>query len=112
MTLSDLLAGPLPSNETLQGLAVVMSQADAQKIVNYHAWHGRQNLTVYPAALNDGRWMAPADIIPDCITPGGLYFAGFSRLDAGRFSAIELLPVSSLSLADPVLPRLTPEPHP
>jgi len=112
MTLSDLLAGPLPSNETLQGLAVVMSQADAQKIVNYHAWYGRQNLTVYPAALNDGRWMAPADIIPDCITPGGLYFAGFSRLDAGRFSAIELLPVSSLSLADPVPPRLTPEPQP
>jgi hypothetical protein len=112
MTLSELLAGPLPSNDTLQGLAVVMSQADAQKMVNYQNWYGRGNATVFPSALADGRWMAPADIIPDCITPGGLYFAGFSRLDAGRFSAIEVLPVSSLSLADPVPPRLTPEPKP
>jgi hypothetical protein len=112
MTLSDLLAGPLPGNDVLQGLAVVMSLADAQKIVNYHDWYGHGNATVFPAALSDGRWMAPANIIPDCITPGGLYFAGFCRLDAGRFSEIEVVSIASLTLADQVPPRLTPEPKP
>jgi hypothetical protein len=112
MTLDELLSVPMLSPAELRLLCVVLPTELAQRMVNVHSWHGDQRCTVFPAALADGRWAMPAEMLTDCVTPGGTYYAGFSRLDSGRFSEVEVLPVSWLTLADPVPPRLTPEPRP
>jgi len=111
MTLSDILS-EMPDIDTLRTLAVVMETPTAQRMVNVHAWHGDQRCTVFPAAMDDGRWMAPADILPDCITPGGMYHAGFSHLDPTAFSQIAVMPISEVTLADPQPPQLVAEPNP
>jgi hypothetical protein len=37
--------------------------------------------------------MLTADILTECL-PGGLVYGGFSQLDAGRFSEIEVVPLA------------------
>lgn len=112
MTLAELLAGAMPDEESLRSLAIVFDSELAQRMVNIHAWHGDPRFTAYPAATSDGRWFHRADILPDCIKPGGLYAAGFAFLDASRFADIEVLPLSEVTLADPQPPQLQPDEPP
>ena len=108
MTLAEFLAAPLPDAATLQSLAIVFDTALAQKMLNFHAWYGDPRCTVYPAALEDGRWCHVADILPQCIAPDGIYAAGFARLDATNFASVEVVPLAELEFAEGV-PQLTPE---
>jgi hypothetical protein len=108
MTLAEFLSQPLPGTATLQTLGIVFDSALAQKMVNYHAWYGDPRCTVYPAALADGRWCHVADILPQCIAEGGIYAAGFARLNATNFASVEVLPLADLALAEGV-PQLVPE---
>ena len=111
MTLSDLLSD-LPDAEELRTLAIVMGDALAQRLVNVHHWYGDQRYSVFPVLLDDGRWASPAEILPECLTPGGMYHAGFSHLDASRFGDVEVVPWADVELADPQPPVLQPEPQP
>jgi hypothetical protein len=111
MTLAELFSAPMPSPAELRLLCVVFSAELAQRMVNVHFWYGDPRCTVFPALLADGRWCVPAEMLRDCVTPGGTYFAGFSRLDSGKFFEIEVLPSSSVTLAAQQA-RLTPEPKP
>jgi hypothetical protein len=111
MTLADFLSSPMPDTATLQTLAIVFDTPLAQKMLNYHSWYGDHRCTVYPAALADGRWCHVADILPQCITPDGIYAAGFARLNATNFANVEVLPLADLALAEGV-PQLVPEESP
>jgi hypothetical protein len=112
MTLLELLLQPLPDTATLQSLAIVFDAPLAQKMLNYHAWYGDPRCTVYPAALADGRWCHVADILPQCITPDGIYAAGFARLDATNFASVEVVPLADLEFATDAVPQLVPEESP
>ena len=112
MTLLEFLASPLPDTATLQTLAIVFDTALAQKMVNFHAWYGDPRCTVYPAALADGRWCHVADILPQCISEGGIYAAGFARLNAENFASVEVIPRADLAFAAEAVPQLVPEPMP
>jgi hypothetical protein len=112
MTLSEFLSSPLPDTATLQTLAIVFDTALAQKMVNCHAWYGDPRCTVYPAALADGRWCHVADILPQCLAEGGIYAAGFGRLDASNFASVEVIPLPDLEFATDAVPQLVPEPQP
>ena len=101
-----------PDTTTLQTLAIVFDTALAQKMLNYHAWYGDPRCTVYPAALADGRWCHVADILPDCLSPGGMYHAGFSHLNATNFAMVEIIPLADLEFATDAVPQLVPEPQP
>jgi hypothetical protein len=110
MTLAEFLATPLPGTATLQTLAIVFDTPLAQKMLNFHAWYGDPRCTVYPAALADGRWFHVADILPQCITPDGIYAAGFARLDATNFASVEVVPLADLEFSIDAVPQLMPEP--
>jgi hypothetical protein len=112
MNLAEFLSAPLPDTATLQTLAIVFDTPLAQKMVNYHAWYGDPRCTVYPAALADGRWCHIADILPQCIAEGGIYAAGFARLDATNFSSVEVVPLADLEVATEAVPQLVPEEFP
>lgn len=101
MTLAELLASPLPSSAELQTLALVFDTPLAQRLVNVQAWHGDPRCTAYPTGTSDGRWLHTADILLSCLSPEGMYHAGFSHLDAGRFDEIEVLPLADVEIADP-----------
>ena len=111
MTLAAFLSSPLPSTATLQSLAIVFDTALAQKMLNFHAWYGDPRCTVYPAPLADGRWCHVADILPQCISPDGIYAAGFSHLNAANFTLVEVTPLAELEFAEDV-PQLVPEETP
>jgi hypothetical protein len=100
MTLAELFSSPMPSPAELRLLCVVFPTALAQRMVNVHSWYGDPRCTVFPALLADGRWVVPAAMLSDCVTPGGTYFAGFSRLDRGKFGQVEVLPVSAVTMAE------------
>jgi hypothetical protein len=112
MTLAEFLSSPLPDSDTLQTLAIVFDTPLAQKMLNSHAWYGDPRCTVYPAALADSRWCHVADILPQCIAEGGIYAAGFARLDATNFASVEVVPLAGLEFATDAVPQLTPEPQP
>jgi hypothetical protein len=112
MTLAEFLSSPLPDAATLQTLAIVFDTALAQKMLNYHAWYGDPRCTVFPAATADGRWFHVADILPECLTPGGIYAAGFARLDAANFVSVEVVPLADLEIAEEPPPALVPEEGP
>lgn len=112
MTLAEFLATPLPDTATLQTLAIVFDTTLARKMLNYHAWYGDPRCTVYPAALADGRWCHVADILPQCLSKGGIYAAGFARLDAENFASVEVMPLADLKFATDAVPQLVPEPMP
>jgi hypothetical protein len=112
MTLAEFLSQPLPDTATLQALAIVFDTALAQKMLNFHAWYGDPRCTVYPAALADGRWCHVADILPQCLAEGGIYAAGFARLDAANFASVEVIPLADLEFATDAVPQLVPEPQP
>jgi hypothetical protein len=112
MTLADFLSSPLPDTATLQTLGIVFDTALAQKMLNYHAWYGDPRCTVYPAALADGRWCHVADILPQCIAAGGIYAAGFARLDASNFASVEVVPLAGIEFATEAVTQLVPEQSP
>lgn len=90
MTLADLLAD-MPSSQALTQLALVFDQELRDRLVAVQAEYGDPRFTAYPAALTDGRYMHQASILVAC-QPGGVYHAGFSHLDASRFSEIAVMP--------------------
>lgn len=112
MTLAELLASPLPPSEELQTLALVFDSSLAQRLVNVQAWHGDPRCTAFPTATSDGRWLHTADILLACVTPDGMYAAGFARLDPSRFSEIEVLPLAEVEIAVPQPPQLVAEARP
>ena len=112
MTLADLLSAPLPDTDTLRTLGIVFDTALAQRMINAHAWYGDPRCTVFPAALADGRWCHTADILPDCISPEGGFYAGFSRLDAANFVSVEVVPLADLEFASEGVVQLVPEVQP
>ena len=111
MNLAELLSSPLPDTDTLRTLGVVFDTAMAQRMINAHAWYGDPRCTVFPAELADGRWCHVADILPDCLTPGGTYHAGFAHLNPANFTQVEVIPLADLTFAEGV-PQLTPEEKP
>lgn len=110
MTLADIIT-QTPNLDALRPLALVFSQELCQRLVNVQAWHGDPRHVPNPVPLSDGRWMLRADVLAEC-GPGGLVYGGFSRLDAGRFDEIEVVPIAGVVLADPPPPQLTPEEQP
>lgn len=103
MTLADLLAHPVPPAE-LVGLALVFEADLRDRLEAVQAEFGNPRFTAHPAALADGRFMHQASILTEC-QPGGLYFAGFSRLDANRFNEIEVVSYADAVALLPVPPR-------
>ena len=112
MTLKDLMLSSEPLDvETLRSLVLVFDSTLAQRLVNVHHWHGDPRHSPYPLCLDDGRWILSADVLAECV-PGGLMHGGFSHLDPSRFDSIDVVPLSSVNLADPQPPQLVPEPEP
>lgn len=112
MTLSDLLSsGGQPDIAALRQVALVFGSALCQRLINVQSWYGDPRHVPYPVALADGRWMLCGDVLTEC-HPGGIAYAGFSRLDSSRFDEIEVLPLADVEVADPQPPQLTPEENP
>jgi len=102
MTLADIT---LPvSYEWGVAHALVFDVALAQRLAEVQGQHGDPRHVPAPRTLVDGRFMLTADILTECL-PGGLVYGGFSHLDAGRFSEIEVVPLAD-ALA--LLPAPTP----
>lgn len=102
MTLDDLLAS-LPSPTELVGLALVFDEELRDRLVAVQAEYGDQRFTAYPVRLADGRFMHQASILTEC-QPGGLYHAGFSRLNAARFAEIDVIPYADAVAILPAVP--------
>ncbi len=91
MTLSDLT---LPmSYEWGVAHALLFDVALAQRLAEVQAQHGDPRHVPAPRTLTNGRFMLTADILTECL-PGGLVYAGFSQLDAGRFDEIAVVPLA------------------
>jgi hypothetical protein len=91
MTLADIT---LPvSYEWGVAHALLFDVALAQRLAEVQGQHGDPRHVPAPRTLTDGRFMLTADILTECI-PGGLVYGGFSQLDAGRFSEIEVVPLA------------------
>jgi len=91
MTLADLT---LPvTYEWGKDHALVFDAALAQRLAEVQAEHGDPRHVPNPLPLTDGRFMLSADILTECL-PGGLVYGGFSKLDAARFSEIEVVPMA------------------
>jgi hypothetical protein len=73
--------------------ALVFDSALAQRLAEVQAEHGDPRHVPVAVPLSGGRFMLLADILTECL-PGGLVYGGFSQLDAGRFSEIEVLPLA------------------
>jgi len=73
--------------------ALVFGVALAQRLAAVQGQHGDPRHIPAPRTLTDGRYMLTADILTECV-PGGLIYGGFSRLDAGRFNEIEVVPLA------------------
>ena len=73
--------------------ALLFDASLAQRLAEVQAQHGDPCHVPAPRTLTDGRFMLTADILTECL-PGGLVYGGFSQLDAGRFSEIEVVPLA------------------
>ena len=102
MTLADL---SLPVDYTwAKGFALVFDASLAQRLAEVQAEHGDPRHVPNARPLTDGRFMLNADILTECL-PGGLVYGGFSRLDAGRFVEIEVVPMAeAVALLPPPAP--------
>jgi hypothetical protein len=91
MTLADI---DLPvSYEWGVAHAILFDATLAQRLAEVQGQHGDPRHVPAPRTLTDGRYMLTADILTECL-PGGLVYGGFSQLDAGRFSEIEVVPLA------------------
>lgn len=102
MTLADIT---LPvTYEWGRDHALLFDAALAQRLAEVQAEHGDPRHVPSPVALTDGRFMLSADSLTECV-PGGLVYGGFSHLDAGRFSEIEVVPIAdAIALLPPTQP--------
>jgi hypothetical protein len=99
MTLADL---ELPvTYEWGVAHALLFDVALAQRLAEVQGQHGDPRHVPSPRRLTDGRFMLTADILTECL-PGGLVYGGFSQLDAGRFSEIEVVPLADALALLPV----------
>lgn len=73
--------------------ALVFDASLAQRLAEVQAEYGDPRHRPAPRLLTDGRYLLTADVLTECL-PGGLVYAGFSRLDAARFDEIEVLPIT------------------
>jgi hypothetical protein len=73
--------------------ALLFDVALAQRLAEVQAQHGDPRHVPAPRTLTNGRFMLTADILTECL-PGGLVYAGFSQLDAGRFDEIAVVPLA------------------
>lgn len=90
MTLADLSL-PVPYEQAcLYGL--VFAADLAERLAEVQA-ATPSRFVAQPVALSDGRYFLCGDLLSE-VGPGGLYAAGFSQLDAARFSEIEVLPLA------------------
>ena len=107
MTLAQLLAGPLSPGE-LAGMALVFQQDLRDRLVAVQSEHGDPRFTAFPAEMTNGAFMHQASILTEC-QPGGLYWAGFSRLDASKFDEVAVVPYAdAAALLAVSSPPLTP----
>ena len=83
--------------------AMVFSEELADRLAEVQA-ENPQQFVARPVMLNDGRHMLCGDILSET---AGLYRVGFSKLDAGRFGEIAIMPLAD-ALA--LLPQPDPEP--
>jgi hypothetical protein len=91
MTLADIT---LPvSYEWGVAHALLFDVALAQRLAEVQGQHGDPRHVPAPRTLTAGRFMLTADILTECL-PGGLVYGGFSKLDAGRFSEIAVVPLA------------------
>jgi hypothetical protein len=98
MTLADLTL-PLPYEQARQ-YALIFSSELAARLLEVQQEHGSPIHRASPAMLADGRYLLYGDCLTECV-PGGILWGGFSRLDAGRFGEIEVMPVAE---AESLLP--------
>lgn len=107
MTLADLT---LPvSYEWASGYALVFGPSLAQRLAEVQAEHGDPRHTPAARPLTNGKFMLSADILTECL-PGGIMYAGFSRLDAARFDEIEVVPYAqAVALLPPAPVTLYPQ---
>lgn len=90
MTLADLTL-PVPYEQArLYGL--VFAADLAERLAEVQA-ATPSRFVAQPVALSDGRYLLCGDLLSE-VGPGGLYAAGFSQLDAARFSEIEVMPLA------------------
>ena len=83
--------------------AMAFSQELADRLAEVQA-ENPQQFVAKPVMLTDGRHMLCGDILSET---AGLYRVGFSKLDAGRFNEIAILPLAD---AVALLPQPDPEP--
>ncbi len=97
MTLADLMPlVPLPAAHGRQ-YALVFSAALRDRLCEVQTQYGSASFSVFPAGpLADGRYYHCADILSE-VGAGGIYAAGFSRLDAARFGEIEVVPMGEVA---------------
>lgn len=93
MTLADLIASPRPVHE-LRGLALLFTAELRDRLIAVQSEYGRPEFTVFPAGpTTNGKYYHCADILAET-KPGGIYSAGFARLDSSRFEEVQVLPLS------------------
>jgi len=94
MTLADI---NLPvSLDWGRAHVLAFSAALCRRLVNVQAWYGDPRHVPDPAPIKDGRWALSADVLTECL-PGGIVYAGFSRLDPAGFGEIEVIPVEDVA---------------
>jgi hypothetical protein len=104
MTVADLLPSlPLPYSQASQ-YGLIFDAALAARLAEVQAMHPSRHYAK-PVMLTNGRHLLCGDLLSE-VGPGGLYAVGFSQLDAGRFSEIEVVPLAE------ALALLPPEPSP
>jgi hypothetical protein len=91
MTLSDVQF-PVALSWARQ-YALVFDADLSARLQQVQSEHGDPRHVPVPAPLTDGRFMLNADILTECV-PGGILWAGFSHLDAGRFDEIAVVPLA------------------
>lgn len=91
MTLADLT---LPvTYEWGVAHALAFDAGLAARLAEVQGQHGDPRHVPAPQQMQDGRFFLTADILTECL-PGGLVYGGFSRLDAARFTDIEVIPLA------------------
>lgn len=102
MTLADLTL-PLAYDQAVS-YGLLFSTEMAQRLATIQAEVADPLHRVAPQATRDGRFMLCGDVLSEC-APGGIFHAGFARLDSSRFGEIEVVPLADAIV---LLPAPTP----
>ena len=103
MTVADLLPSlPLPYEQARE-YGLVFDASLAQRLAEVQAENPGRHYA-QPVPLADGRFVLCGDLLSE-VGAGGLYAAGFAKLDAARFDEIEVMPMSeALAMLPPYPP--------